>query len=286
MHPVMLSIKQFEIFGHLFGPFHIFSYGVFLAVSFLCGLAILIRDGKNAGLKPEEMMDLTIWVIISSIIGARLMYVILSPGEYAGDPMGTLMIHKGGLSFHGGVIGGTIAAFTFAARKKIPGLRLADSMVRPLIIGSAMARIGCFLNGCCYGAPWDGPWAVVFPVLRDGVHRHPAQFYDLFLHLILFGIITYVTKYKKRDGDIVSFYLIGFAILRFTVEIFRKGATGRIFLLDITMAQWASFAIIAAALVLYFAPRKQYPTPGESTVQKTAGKTSGGASGKKKKKKK
>lgn len=284
MHPVMLSIPQFVLFGHVLGPFHIFSYGVFLAISFLCGLGILMRDGKNAGLKSEEMMDLTIWVIVASIIGARIMYVILSPSEYSNDPLGTLMIHKGGLSFHGGAIGGTIAAFAFAARKKIPGLRLADSMVCPLIIGSATARIGCFLNGCCYGAPWDGPLGVVFPVLRDGVHRHPTQFYDLFLHLILFGIITYATKFKKRDGDLVSFYLVGFAILRFTVEIFRKGATGRVFLLDITMAQWASFAIIAVGVILYYLPRKQYPPLGQSEAAAASGPSA--PSGKKKNQKK
>lgn len=266
MHPVMFSIKQFDLFGHLIGPFHIFSYGVFLAISFLCGLTILMRDSKSAFLKQEDMMDLTIWIIISSIVGARIMYVILSPSEYAGDALSTLMIYKGGLSFHGGVIGGCLAVFIFAARNKIPGLRLADALVRPLIIGAAIARIGCFLNGCCYGAPWNGPWAVVFPVLRDNVSRHPTQFYDLTLHLILFAVITYVSKFKKRDGDIVSFYLVGFAILRFIVEIFRKGATGKVFMLNLTVAQWGSFAIIALAIILYYAPRKQYPQPGEVTA--------------------
>lgn len=289
MHPVIFSIDQFELFGRLIGPFQIFSYGVFLAISFMAGLAVLTRDGKKYGLSVEDMMDMTIWIILFSIVGARIMYVALSPSEYAGDTLGMLMIYKGGLSFHGGAIGGTLAIFIFAARKKIPGWRLADAAVRPLIIGSAIARIGCFLNGCCYGKPWDGPWSVVFPVLRDGIRRHPTQFYDLTLQLVLFAAITYLSKFKKRDGDISAFYLIGFAILRFIVEIFRKGATGKVLMFGVTTAQFGSVAIIAGALLLYFRPgfnKAPEPAPAAAANAQKAAKQSGGNKGSSKKKKK
>jgi len=262
MFPKFTLIDQIDIFGRTIGPIDIYSYGIFLALAFLSGLALFLRDGKREGLKAEDQLDLMIYIILFSIIGARIFYVILCFGDYSGHPLSALKIYEGGLSFHGGAMGGILAIVYYSWRKKYAFWRLADTAIRPLIIGSAIARIGCFLNGCCYGHPWHGPWAVVFPSLHDGIPRHPTQFYDLGLHLVLFAVITYLYRFKRRHGDISAFYLMGFAILRFTVEFFRIGATAREFALGLTEAQWGSFAIFAVGLFLYMRnpiPAKESP---------------------------
>jgi phosphatidylglycerol:prolipoprotein diacylglycerol transferase len=256
MHPVVFSLGRIAVLDVVLGPFQIYSYGVLLAIAFLAGLAVLLRDGSALGLSVTEMLEVTIWVILFSVAGARVLYVLLSLTHYANDPVGILLVYRGGFSFHGGAVGASLAVFILAARKRIPALRLTDAGVRPLIVASAIARVGCFMNGCCFGRPWDGPWAVQFPVLGDGISRHPAQLYDLTLHLALFAVVTFARKYKKWDGDITACYLIGFALLRLIVDLFRKGATSPILALGVTTAQWGSAACIVGALALFCRPRK------------------------------
>ena len=214
MHPIFFTINKFHLFSHTVGPLYIHAYGVLLAIAFLAGLLLLIREAKKAGLAAEDMIDLTIYIIILSIIGGRLMYVLLSMDEYSGQPLSALKIYEGGLSFHGGAIGGFSAGFLFAWRRKINGWRLVDIGIPALVLGAAIARWGCFLNGCCYGHEWHGPWAVVFPALGDGIPRHPAQLYDSLLNFALLGLIFYLKRFKRKEGDVFSYYLMGFAILR------------------------------------------------------------------------
>lgn len=252
MHPVFFTIEAFELFGRTFGPLNIHAYGVFLALAFLSGMTLAAREARQYGIKSETVIDMMIYIIICSIIGARIMYVILSYKEYRGDPLGTLEMYNGGLSFHGGAIGGSLAVILFSRWKKISVWTMADVCVPGLVLGAAVARLGCFFNGCCYGCAAQVPWAVVFPNLHDGVPRHPAMLYDMLLHLVLLGALFALKPIRKRKGDLLAFYLIGFSILRFITEIFRKGATGRVFLLDLTMAQWASFGILALGLALFF----------------------------------
>ncbi|HOX28977.1 MAG TPA: prolipoprotein diacylglyceryl transferase [bacterium] len=261
MHPVIFSFDSFHLFGRAIGPVLIHAYGMMLAVAFVAGMALMVREGVKAGLKPEDVLDETILIIIFSIIGARLLYILLNRNEYAGDALGALRIYQGGLSFHGGAIGGVLALYVFSRRRRAPMWRLADIAVPPLVLGSAIARWGCFLNGCCYGRPWDGPWGIVFPVLGDGLKRHPAQLYDSVLHLAMLPILFYLKKYKRKDSDLSAFYLIGFAILRFITEYFRAGATGRVVAGGITMAQFASVPIAAVGILLYFLPARLFSTP-------------------------
>ena len=270
------------MFGRSIGPLHIFSYGVFLALSFLAGLFLFVRDGRKAGLKTEDQLDQMIYIIIFSIIGARILYVFLSRSDYSSHPLDALKIYQGGLSYHGGAVGGVFAVFFFSWRKKIPGWLMADTCIRPLILGSAIARIGCFLNGCCYGHEWHGPWAVTFPSLQDGIPRHPTQFYDLGLHLILLGVITFASRFKKRDSDISAFYLFGFAVLRFITEITRSGATAKVLAFGLTQAQTASLGIFSVGLFIYFFRRNSsISTAREAASKKNGASGKTGQSGKK-----
>ncbi len=260
MYPVFYTFKQFHLFSLTLGPFYIHAYGVMLALAFLLGLMLLIRDGKAVGLKPEDMIDLTIYIIIMSIIGGRILYVLLSMDEYSADPMSAMKIYEGGLSYHGGALGGFIAAAYFSWRRKIPGWLIVDTGIPALVLGAAVARWGCFLNGCCYGHEWHGPWAITFPALGDGLPRHPAQLYDSFLHFTLLGLLYCLKRFKKKQGDMFAFYLMGFAVVRYVAEIFRAGATGKAFLGSaVTMAQAASILIFALGLVFFLLPPGRVP---------------------------
>ncbi len=252
MHPVLYTINAFELFGRTLGPLYIHAYGVMLALAFLSGMLLAVREAKQYGVSADTIIDMMIYIIVFSIIGARIMFVLLSPQEYIGDPLSSLKVYEGGLSFHGGAIGGTLAVILYSKLKKVSVWTLADICVPGLVLGAAVARIGCFLNGCCYGCATNVPWAIVFPNLHDGIPRHPAMLYDLALNLVLLGVLFALKPYRKRRGDLLAYYFIGFSILRFITEIFRKGATGRVFLLGLTMAQWASFGIFALGLALLF----------------------------------
>ncbi|HOY62713.1 MAG: Prolipoprotein diacylglyceryl transferase [bacterium ADurb.Bin236] len=270
MHPIFFSFPQMEILGRTFGPLHIHAYGVMLAVAFLFGLALLVREGRRYKFSSDDMLDMTIYIIISSIIGARIMYILLSIGDYSTDPLGALKIYEGGLSQHGGVIGGFAGLALFGWRKKYSIAALCDAAAPPLVLGSAIARWGCFLNGCCYGAPWNGPFAVVFPSLGDGLPRHPAMLYDSFLHFALLGAMFALRRFKRKDGDMVAFYLIGFAILRFITEIFRSGNTGVAVVGTITIAQLVSIPLIAAGIFIYTRPAKPVAAPPAKNIKKNS----------------
>ncbi|MFA6451599.1 MAG: prolipoprotein diacylglyceryl transferase [bacterium] len=260
MCPVFYTFKQFHLFSHAFGPFYIHAYGVMLALAFIGGLFLLVHEAQKADLKPEDMIDMTILIIIFSIIGGRIMYVLLSMDEYSSNPLSAMKIYEGGLSFHGGAIGGFLAAFLFAWRRKLSSWRIIDAGIPAVVLGAAIARWGCFLNGCCYGRAWSGPWAVVFPSLQDNIPRHPAQLYDSFLHLALLALLFSLKRARRKEGDMFGFYLMGFSILRFITEIFRSGVTGKLFLgTPITMAQAASFLIFAIGLAFYLLPPGKIP---------------------------
>lgn len=155
VHPDVLRI----------GDFTIHSYGVMVALAFLVGMAHCIFLARRAGVDPEVMSDLCLWVMISGIMGARAAHVVAEFGKYAANPVEILYIHRGGLIFYGGVAGAIAGTAVFAAVRRKSFLVLGDVMVVSLPIGHALGRIGCFLNGCCFGTHTDSFAGVRFPVV-------------------------------------------------------------------------------------------------------------------------
>jgi phosphatidylglycerol:prolipoprotein diacylglycerol transferase len=154
------------------------GYGVMLLAGISAGVAMAVVRARQVGLDHEYVLALTIWLVVGGVIGARLFYVIenwerLSMGK---GPGGLLLevinIPEGGLVVYGGLIGAAVAFFVFVRKHQLPFWPLADLVAPSLAIGLALGRIGCFLNGCCYGGPTDQPWAVTFP--KYGT-RHEAD---------------------------------------------------------------------------------------------------------------
>ena len=257
MHPILFVIPHFNLLGLSFGPLPIYAYGAMLALAFLFSIALASHLGRKKGFTADHVLDLSFYVIIFSIAVARVGYIMTHFYEYQADTAGNMLwgmlkIHEGGLSFHGGVVGGALAVIYFCWRRGLRLWRFGDVIMPALALGLAMGRIGCFLNGCCYGRATNVPWAITFPALSDHIPRHPTQLYDmLFNFTIVLLLIFPLQRLKRKDGDIVAFWLILSGITRFIMEVFRYGQTTVPFWLGITVAQWVCVAMVVGGIVMY-----------------------------------
>ncbi len=236
-------------------PIYVHSYGVMLLIGLAAGVWWLTRSGRTHGFNLEDWIDFALVILLSGVVGARLLYVLLHLPEYSSAPMTILSVWQGGLAFHGGVAGATVAGYVFARARKISFPLLVDLSAPALALGYAFARIGCFLNGCCYGTESHLPWAVTFPsgteASAGGFPRHPTQLYASAASFIIFLILTKLQPRIKVRGNLFLSYLLLYSIYRFIVEFFRRGATANVFgpLSPLTEAQTASIIIGLGALV-------------------------------------
>jgi phosphatidylglycerol---prolipoprotein diacylglyceryl transferase len=239
------------------GTFAVHWYGIFVAMGFVAGLWTASRRAPKDGLSGETITDLGPWLIVGTILGARALYVISYwREEFAAATFYEIfMVQHGGLVFYGGLIGATLAGVLFARVKKLSLWKLADTVAPSIALGSAFGRIGCFMNGCCYGRECRLPWAVTFPpeaTAAAGVPRHPTQIYDSLLNLAFYFFLAWLYRRKKFDGQVFAVYLIGYAVLRSLVECFRGDY--RVYYLGgwVTPAQLVSIGIVVGGFLLMF----------------------------------
>lgn len=236
------------------------SYGFMIIVGFMLGLWRATKVCKRRGLDPERVMDAALIGLLSGIVGARLLFLFLQvPEDGWGIFAQAHRIWEGGLSFHGGLIAGIGSVALYTRAKKVPFLLMADVLAPSLAIGYAFARIGCFLNGCCYGHATSLPWAVRFLDPTSGhvtPPSHPAQLYAFAINLVIFGILTRVERLKRPMGFVSVSYIVLYSVYRFGIEFIRRGATAEVWIGGLTQAQVASLAAIVVfgiALVMMIA---------------------------------
>ncbi|SPE50497.1 Prolipoprotein diacylglyceryl transferase [Verrucomicrobia bacterium] len=201
-----------------------------VALGFVAGLWTASRRGVRDGLPPEKVADLGFWLLPGAIIGARALYVITFWKEqFAGGPLGEIFaVWHGGVVYYGGFIGATLAGVFYLRLKKLPLWKVADVVAPSIALGSVFGRIGCLLNGCCYGRACNLPWAISFPeghethpVGSPATPVHPTEVYDSLLNLGLYLALAWLYRRKKFDGQVFGAYLVGYSVLRSFVEIFR-----------------------------------------------------------------
>jgi phosphatidylglycerol:prolipoprotein diacylglycerol transferase len=207
-----------------------------LALSFLLGIWLSSYKAKKEGLNPETIADMGFWIILSAIVGSRLYYVFLHFEEFKGNltsifnPFQDGFIGIGGLVMYGGFIGAIVAGILYFKIKKIPFLPYADISAPSVGIGIFLTRIGCFLNGCCYGASNTGSLGVSFPlespagVYQHHIHAsglHASQLYESAGGLLIAIILLLLSRKKLFTG--FQFYLLGlfYSVLRFVVDFSR-----------------------------------------------------------------
>ena len=227
-----------------------------MAAAFFAGLWTATRRARGSTLSGDAVTDVTLWLMGGSIVGARVVYVTTYwRQEFAGQPFSEVfMIQHGGLVYYGGLIGATIAGLIYLTLKKLPVWKIADILAPSIALGSVFGRIGCLLNGCCYGYDCNLPWAIHFPLSHEthGVGVHPTEIYDALLNLILYLTLAWGFRHKKFDGQIFAAYLIGYAIFRSIAESFRGDYPVDHIHSGLTSAQLLSLPILLAGIGFWF----------------------------------
>jgi phosphatidylglycerol:prolipoprotein diacylglycerol transferase len=218
------------------GKLAIHSYGVMLALSFLLGIWLARHRAQKRDLDPGVVSDVGFWIILAAIVGARAYYVLLHMDEFVGDlgavfnPFHGDTLGIGGLVMYGGFIGAIIAGFLFFRLKKLSFLPYADTVAPSLGLGIFLTRIGCFLNGCCYGAAHTGACSVSYPANSPaGVYQRHIHAEGLFPSQLLLSagglamMLIVLFAGKKRPFNGFEFYLTGvlYSILRFGADFTR-----------------------------------------------------------------
>ncbi len=249
MHPVLFNL------GHL----EIRVYGLLVAVGFLVAIYFAAYLAERQGIKKDVIYDLGFVIIISSIIGARLLYVFVWYKYYLKNFHEIFMVWKGGMVFYGGLIGALIGGFLYIKIKKLPFLKIGDICIPFVSLAHSIGRIGCFYNGCCYGKI-DEKCGVVFPVLEDGKPHLPTQIYESILNFINFFILIILYKYfKKKEGFIFYLYFINYSIIRLIIELFRGDEErGQILFLSTSTFISIIMMIIGIAGLLYLFSKKNF----------------------------
>ena len=246
-------------------------YGVLVAAGFLVGLWTAGRRAPLAGLSADGIADLGPWLIVGALMGSRVLYVVSYWEELMSNPlfpsapwMEVFMIHRGGLVFYGGLVGAALACVLYARWKKLLLWRVADILAPSLALGYALGRIGCLMNGCCYGRACTLPWAIFYPVGHEthpvglvATPVHPTPIYDALLSLAMYGALAWLFRCRKFDGQVFATYLMGYTLTRSFVELFRGDYSAAHLHGGFTPAHLLGLATFAAGAVLFFVLRQR-----------------------------
>ena len=260
----MLTHPQFNPVAVSIGPVQIHWYGLTYLVAFaLFYWLASLRANKpwfaEHGWNRREVEDLLFYGVVGVIVGGRLGYVLFyKPGDYLAHPLAIFEVWKGGMSFHGGLLGVTCALAWFAFKRKRNLLEVGDLVAPCVPTGLASGRIGNFINGELWGRFADPslPWAMVFPQSGSMQPRHPSQIYQFLLEgLLLFVILWWYGRKQRAQGRVVAAFLVGYGVFRFTAEYFREPDA---FLMDfaqrtgLSMGQWLCVPMVAVGLGLWW----------------------------------
>lgn len=262
----MLVHPQFDPIALAIGPLAVRWYGLMYVLAF----AAFILLGRHrctpaTGWTHKDIDDILFWGVLGVVIGGRMGEVLFyEPAWYFAHPAEIIAVWKGGMSFHGGMLGVLIALWAYGRKTGRSFLAVGD-FIGPLVpLGLMFGRIGNFINGELWGRPADPalPWAMVFPQV-DLVPRHPSQLYQAGLEgLLLFLILWWFSSHRRPTGAVSAVFLIGYGTFRFIGEFFRNpdpGIFGHSYTID--MGQWLSLPMIVIGLwLLWRTYRRGSPT--------------------------
>jgi len=252
------------------GPIAVRWYALAYVVGLLCawGLVRRVGGGSAAILNKRDADDLLMWATLGVVFGGRLGYVLFyKPGYYIAHLDEVLSLWRGGMSFHGGMLGVVLAAILFARARKLDIFSVGDLAALAAPIGLFFGRIANFINGELWGRASSVSWAMVFPDPRAGnLPRHPSQLYEAALEgIVLFAALLLAMRLLgslKRPGEIGGLFLVGYGFARIASEFFREPDAHLGFLFaGATMGQLLSLPMIAVGLWLIFRARRMAAAP-------------------------
>jgi phosphatidylglycerol:prolipoprotein diacylglycerol transferase len=275
MYPVLFRI----------GSFPINTYGVFLALAFLCAILITVKLAARDGLPREKIYDLCLWMLLCSLVGSKILMFFTEP-EYRDHPLQLLsldFLRSGGV-FYGGLIGAILAGYLLMRRYQLPWWKTADACAPGIAIGNFFGRQGCFAAGCCWGKPTTAWWGLQFTEQGNAVtgvptvvyqlndpaqraywsqklggelaplHLHPTQLYESLAMLTVFFFLFWLHKRRRFSGQVILFYALLYSVIRFAIEFLRDDPRGDLFglttLTGLSTSQIISLIVGIAALIL------------------------------------
>lgn len=260
MFPRLFTIPAFDLAGRSLGPFTLHSYGLLLAVAFISGLWIASRQAKREGLDQNRVADLAIYVLLSGLLGAKLMLLIVEWRGFTWSVTELMTLLQSGGVFYGGLLLALPVAFWYARHYGLDVWKTADALAPGVILGQAIGRLGCLSAGCCHGSPTDLPWGVTYTDeyasrtvgVPLGQTMHPVQLYESVLAFVILWWLLRTAKHKKFDGQIVLSYLGLYAVARFGLETVRGDvARGFAFGGLLSTSQLVALGMFVLAAVLW-----------------------------------
>lgn len=266
------------------------SYGIAIAVAFILGIFLAARHARKVGLKFNDFIDMGFWVVIAAIVGARVFYILFNLPAYLEDPVAIIKVWHGGLIYYGGLFVAVLTAIAFMKRRGIPPWLGGDLIAPSVALGYAITRVGCFLNGCCFGTATTLPGGVVFPpecgagqyiakltftALFSGqpvgeIRLHPVQLYAAAANLVIFAILLLMWRRRRFDGQIFWGYLMIYPVYRFAIEFLR--GDNQPLILNLTVAQIMSIVLFGCALAVWLNLRARGVYHGPERPGVTGGK--------------
>jgi len=262
MFPILVKI----------GPVTVHTYGFMMAVGVAMGLWFVYGQAKKYDLSGSRLIDMGFYTIIISLVGAKLILLVGNFSYYAKYPKELLSLARSGGVFQGGLTFGFLFAIWYLRRHKIPIWKTADLIGTALALGHGIGRLGCFAAGCCYGRACDMPWGISFgntyahdlTGITQGQSIHPTQLYEAVMNFVNFAILFLILKKKKFDGQVFSFYIINYSIIRFIIELYRGDHPDRAFLiqnpnpyLSLSYPQVFCLVGLVGGLILFFVLKKR-----------------------------
>ena len=247
MHPILFEI----------GNFPVYTYGVLLAAAYLLGLQFALVRARARGLDANRVMDLGIWIIISALIGAKLLLLVVDFDTFRNSPGELLTLMRSGGVFYGGLIAAVAVAIWYMRRHKLPVWSVSDAYAPGIALGHVIGRMGCFFAGCCFGRSTDVPWAVTFTneYARQNVGTplniplHPTQLYEAGAELLILGFLLLLERRGRPfPGRTFWSYMLVYGITRFIIEFYRGDARGMVGALS--TSQFVSVLLVPLSILM------------------------------------
>ena len=252
------------------GPITVYTYGVLLAAAYLLGLKLAMVRAKSRGLDEARVLDLGIYIIISALIGAKLLLLVTDFPTFRSNPRELLTLARSGGVFYGGLILAVVVALWYIQQIGLPLWTTCDVFAPGIALGHVIGRFGCLFAGCCYGRPTTKPWGITFadPFAAAnvgtplGIPLHPTQLYEAAAELlILVFLLTIERKGRPFAGRTFWLYMLLYAISRYIIEIFRGDERGSVGIFSTSQFISVILAPLAIVMLIYLARGSEAPVP-------------------------
>jgi phosphatidylglycerol:prolipoprotein diacylglycerol transferase len=268
MHPILFKI----------GGFPVYTYGLMLAAAYLLGLQFALVRAKKRGLDPNRVMDLGIWIIVSALVGAKLMLVFVERDTFSWSTQELIGLFRSAGVFYGGLIAAVTVALWYLWRHRMPVWTVTDVFAPGIALGHVIGRLGCLFAGCCFGRQTNVPWAITFsnPYAYEnartplGIPLHPTQLYEAGAELLILGALL-LTEKKGRPypGRTFWCYMLLYGVSRFIIELYRGDTRGvvQIFSTSLSTSQFISLLLVPLSLIMLFVlGRRLGPAPADAAA--------------------